>query len=534
MDIVNLILENEMLEDNNVLVYIAAGGALELAEPIALQVANRRHVPRNQDYYEVTIRFYMGDLFTEHFRRSRETFQELVICVGNAPSYKPSRTIPLEKKVMFAVCILAKPESFLAAGDRFGLARNTAHVIFREIVGLLVEIMPQFITWPRNHDEAVDVFHEQSHGFPGVVGAIDGCHMYTYQAASICNHRKVFLNIHVGMPGRVHDARVLRNSPICNSLTNKQDPLLTEHQHLIGDSAYPLMKNLLTPFRDNGHLTAAQNNYNYKLSSIRSVIERAFGLLKGKFRRLKYLDIGEPDFGTQIITSSCVLHNFILLHSEDNEKNYHEGIEEDLEGVNKNPEVNKEIAEPPQTIANFLNIKDVIRTDHLNVVEWANLIELCSKFKDVFHHESCDLSVPNAVKQKIRTKDDAPVHIDKSEFLRKEVGILGEVVTPKGIKSTPEKTLAVQEYPMLKTVKEIKMFLGLRLYQHHPIDLKSEKVPDEPANKRLKTIHSDDSDHEKIVPISKQPGNHFPNEIILDIPTIPLYFSKTLQQKHIC
>ncbi|KAF2894582.1 hypothetical protein ILUMI_11592 [Ignelater luminosus] len=244
MDIVNLILDNEMIEDNNVLVYTAAGRVLELDEPIAHQVANRRHVPRNQDYYEVTIRFYMGDLFTEHFRMSRETI------------------IPLEKKVMFAVWILAKPESFLAAGDRFGLARSTAHVIFREIVGLLV-------------------FHERSHGFPGVVGARDGCHIPIKQTVNnahdyynrkqfhsiilqgICDHRKVFLNIHVGMPGRVHDARVLRNSPICNSLTNMQDPLLIEHGHLIGDSAYPLMKNLLTPFRDNGHLTAAQNNYNY-------------------------------------------------------------------------------------------------------------------------------------------------------------------------------------------------------------------------------------------------------------------------------
>ena len=30
--------------------------------------------------------------------------------------------------------------------------------------------------------------------------------------------------------------------------------------------------------------------YNYVHSSIRTTIERAFGLLKGRFRRLKYLD----------------------------------------------------------------------------------------------------------------------------------------------------------------------------------------------------------------------------------------------------
>ena len=43
---------------------------------------------------------------------------------------------------------------------------------------------------------------------------------------------------------------------------------------------------MVTPFRDNGHLTAAQKKYNKYHSSTRMVIERAFGLVKGCFRRL--------------------------------------------------------------------------------------------------------------------------------------------------------------------------------------------------------------------------------------------------------
>jgi len=45
--------------------------------------------------------------------------------------------------------------------------------------------------------------------------------------------------------------------------------------HLVGDSAYSLMPNLMTSFYDNGHLTRAQSNYNIKLN-IRVVIERVF------------------------------------------------------------------------------------------------------------------------------------------------------------------------------------------------------------------------------------------------------------------
>lgn len=53
------------------------------------------------------------------------------------------------------------------------------------------------------------------------------------------------------------------------------------------------------------------------------------------------------------------------------------------------------------------------------------------------------------------------VQIDKSVFLCKEVGFLGHIITPQGVKPNPAKIKAVQEYPLPKTVKEIKSFLGL-------------------------------------------------------------------------
>lgn len=144
----------------------------------------------------------------------------------------------------------------------------------------------------------------------------------------VCDYRMIFIDVFIGMPGRVHDARVFRSSDIYQKLTNENNPLLPRELHLLGDSAYPLMRNLLTPYRDNGHLNNVQNNYNYRMTSIRSVIERAFGRLKGKFRRLEYLDIGDPHFGSKIIGAACVLHNFLILN--ESEKIMDELIEEDI------------------------------------------------------------------------------------------------------------------------------------------------------------------------------------------------------------
>lgn len=69
--------------------------------------------------------------------------------------------IPLQKKILFTIWVLAKPESFLACGDRFNFAKSTAHNIFKEIVSAIRLLMARYITWPGNHNEAVrvSVFH---------------------------------------------------------------------------------------------------------------------------------------------------------------------------------------------------------------------------------------------------------------------------------------------------------------------------------------------------------------------------------------
>lgn len=237
---------------------------------------------------------------------------------------------------MFSVWILAKPESFLAAGDRFDLPKSTAHCVFKEIITIIAGLLPNYITWPnrqRCHYEE-NIFRRRSRGFPGVVGAIDGCHIpikaptgnpidfynrnkiHSIILQGVCDHKARFIDVFIGMPGRMHDARVFRQSEVFVQLNNVENPLLPCNMHLVGDSAYPLMQNLMTPFRDNGHLTRVQRNYNIKLSTIRAIIERAFGLLKSKFRRLKYLDISSPNLGNTIIAAACVLHNFLIDRNE--------------------------------------------------------------------------------------------------------------------------------------------------------------------------------------------------------------------------
>lgn len=56
------------------------------------------------------------------------------------------------------------------------------------------------------------------------------------------------------------------------------------------------------------------------------------------------------------------------------------------------------------------------------------------------------------------------VQLDKSEFLRKEIAFLGHIVSTDGIKPNPMKIEAIQKFPIPKTQKDIKSFLGLLGY----------------------------------------------------------------------
>jgi len=70
---------------------------------------------------------------------------------------------------------------------------------------------------------------------------------------------------------------------------------------------------LLVLYRDNGKLTAVQRNCNFVHAATRCTVARVFALLKGRFRRLKHLDMKHTEDVLNVIVTCCVLHNICLM-----------------------------------------------------------------------------------------------------------------------------------------------------------------------------------------------------------------------------
>uniref|UniRef100_K7F5Z7 DDE Tnp4 domain-containing protein n=1 Tax=Pelodiscus sinensis TaxID=13735 RepID=K7F5Z7_PELSI len=170
-------------------------------------------------------------------------------------------------------------------------------------------------------------------GFPNCGGAIGGMHIpicapehqafqyinhkgyFSFLLQAVCDHRGQFTDINVGWSGKAHDARVFRNSSVCQRL---QAGTFFPDRHirvgdvdmpvcLVGDAASTLQPWLMKPYM--GHLNPSQQAFNARLTQARIVVEGAFRRLKARFRcRLTCLDLAEHNI-PPVVAACCVLCN---------------------------------------------------------------------------------------------------------------------------------------------------------------------------------------------------------------------------------
>ena len=196
--------------------------------------------------------------------------------------------------------------------------------------------MPKYVCVPQNEclRDSINGFHCRW-DFPQTVGTIDRMHipiLRPKESGSIYYNRKgyhpilmqaivefrgLFIDVNIGWPGKVQNARVFANLSCYRKGTNGtmfpnwprtiggvSVPLV-----ILGDAVYLLLPWLMKPYLENASTTRQQHNYNYRHSRARMIVENAFGHLKGRWRcLLKRID--SPVLNVSNIVASCtVLHN---------------------------------------------------------------------------------------------------------------------------------------------------------------------------------------------------------------------------------
>ncbi|XP_043283152.1 putative nuclease HARBI1 [Venturia canescens] len=269
----------------------------------------KKRIPRLKNYVEEVIPSYSDEQFKSHYRMSRLTFNYILNLIKDSSTKSKSgrSMIPPERQFLIAIWKMATPDSYRSICEKFDPEGNRIEEVFRGFAA--------------------------TSDFPNVIGEIDGTHInirvphnnpecyvnrkghHSIQLQAVCDHERRFTHCLSGHVDSVHDQRVFRLSEVNEYLNNSRK--FPHDCHLVEDSAYTVHKHLMVPYRDNGHLTERQRNYNFCHASASITIERAFAMLKGRFRSLHtMLDVEKVDQIPDFIIACCVLHNICLLQSD--------------------------------------------------------------------------------------------------------------------------------------------------------------------------------------------------------------------------
>lgn len=272
-----------------------------------------------------------------------------------------------EQQVAACLFYLASGCDFVRASAAVGWSKTSVHRCVKEVTSAIFHVLgPVHVKLPSTKEEFdTNVLGFQSFargkwvrntpGIPQVWGAMDGSHIpikkpahsgdayinrkgfFSINMHAVCDHNAKFMDVYVGNSGRNHDVDVLHQSPFWSSLQNgalgescrQNARTLTAKEYngsevemvvplmVIADAAYVIGPYVLPAFKEGESTISAQRLvFQNKHKTTRNVVERAFGVLKNRWRCLltpMQLDLA---IIPTVVSACVVLHNICIEYRE--------------------------------------------------------------------------------------------------------------------------------------------------------------------------------------------------------------------------
>ncbi|XP_039129079.1 putative nuclease HARBI1 [Dioscorea cayenensis subsp. rotundata] len=279
-----------------------------------------------------------SDLCHSMIRMSSSAFLGLCDMLVRDGGLRATLHVSVEEQVAKTLYVLGHNVTHRELSFFFRRSRETTFRHFHNVLQAIIELEDKYLTQPDGSQIPSEIFNSNRFHpyFKDCIGAIDGTHIRvkvpsaeapkyrgrkdypTQNVLAACTFDLKFTYVLPGWEGTTSDSRIIKNALI------RPYPLrIPEGKYYLVDAGFMLRRGLITPYRgERYHLKEYSRNpprnprelFNLRHASLRSAIERAFGVLKKRFPIIA--SSTEPHYGLEthkeIIFACCILHNYLM------------------------------------------------------------------------------------------------------------------------------------------------------------------------------------------------------------------------------
>ncbi|XP_039618106.1 putative nuclease HARBI1 [Polypterus senegalus] len=231
---------------------------------------------------------YTTEELYAHFRFGRDDIKYIADLVRPNLQHKTKRShaLSVEEQYLIALRFYASGTFYQVVGDNMGVDKSTVSNVVKAVSIELASLVNEFVSFPKD-----DQMAQTKRSFfllgnmPNTIGVIDCTHVHiqgphgrkwqyvnrkgrhSINVQLVANADLIITNCVVKWPGPVHDALILRESALYRKLLSN-----SPNGIILGDSAYPLLPWLMTPFPVTN--TPEQAGFNSAHCKTRYAIER--------------------------------------------------------------------------------------------------------------------------------------------------------------------------------------------------------------------------------------------------------------------
>ncbi|XP_054463209.1 uncharacterized protein LOC129098250 [Anoplopoma fimbria] len=248
--------------------------------------------------------------------------------------------LSLSHTVLLSLTLLSERVSYRSVSRRFHLEKGNIHRIFFSFCERINMLEEKQIRWPvgREAEEALfplcspEKEQEEQQGVSHVLGVLGhtripirlpiGKHDVESTVPEVKRmkreaHPDSWLNLQLACDreGRFLHCSISKGSDVDRggALRDKlklHPELMPSGSCLVARAGYPLTAHILTPY--SGSHGPREELFNKMLEEHFHILDQAVANLKARFKRLRYLDIGNYERARAVVLTACVLHNVFL------------------------------------------------------------------------------------------------------------------------------------------------------------------------------------------------------------------------------